>query len=336
MLAAEGVITVTNADLLTLMFTLEGEENVAYSMVLSPDGRLVALGTGYPNNVIRLWELDTGLGVAVLTPGYVQDVRNLSFNMDGSLLAVSGNVGDPVQIWNVTTEGQVTVLDDEISGHAFQMAFNPTENTLVYADGQDIVGWDVDSGGESTRWVSELGLPTSLAFSPDGMFLAVGDVQGFIEIWDVATGTLVYTVRHRQSENVRPISGLVFMPDSGILASVNCHQPGSYQGSCVWGKVSLWDIETGERLTGLDILSANSYEFYENIRLAFNSDGALLAATSMDTLWLFDVATGQAIDSRSSVKSWVLTFSPDGMQLVSAGTDAVVQVWGMPASNEGE
>ena len=82
-----------------------------------------------------------------------------------------------------------------------------------------------------TRWRHWANI-TQVAISPDGKFVASGDERGVIRVWDVATKLPKY---HWQA-SPRPVRGLVFSPDSQMLAS------GS---EALIEAVHLWDLATG-------------------------------------------------------------------------------------------
>ena len=65
--------------------------------------------------------------------------------------------------------------------------------------------------------------PVSLAFSPDGRWLAVGTGSGVVEIRDVTSLALLGHFRRNQIESglhqIQMVSGLHFLKDGGLLTS---------------------------------------------------------------------------------------------------------------------
>src|SRR5262249_35187710 len=58
----------------------------------------------------------------------------------------------------------------------------------------------------------------SVAFSPDGRWLASGSADNTARVWDLATGT----TRHQLTVHKAPVGRVAFSPDSKLLASAGC------------------------------------------------------------------------------------------------------------------
>ncbi len=171
--------------------------------------------------------------------------------------------------------------------------------------------WLWDTGSGQIR-LTLAGL-RAVAFSPDGRLLASGSESAQVQLWDLANGNHLRTMRCTYAS---PVVGVAFSPDGRLLAG------GTHQG--VW----VWDSSDRHRT-----LTGRGGEFFWGV--AFSPDGKLLASSSSDgTVWLWDPASGAVVSTltghegdghRSDV--YGVAFSPDGRLLASAGTDKTVKLW---------
>ena len=76
-----------------------------------------------------------------------------------------------------------------------------------------------------------------VAFSPDGKTLALASREGTVQLWDVATGKLLETLKGHSSA----VMAVAFSPDGRTLASGSSDQT-----------VRLWNVETRRELMQLD------------------------------------------------------------------------------------
>jgi transcriptional regulator with XRE-family HTH domain len=183
----------------------------------------------------------------------------------------------------------------------------------------------------------------SVAFSPDRKTLAIGNSDGTVQLWNLATSRPVVTL-HATSARYGA-DGVAFSPDGKLLASGDGD-----------GTVRLWDLATGRPVVTLHATSARNAVF----GVAFSPDGKLLASAGIDgTVRLWNLATGRPVGAPlqagsrpdtgvpavvftrdgklASGDGTVVTFSPDGVTavafssdgklLASAGIDGTVRLW---------
>lgn len=153
---------------------------------------------------------------------------------------------------------------------------------------------------------------SALAWSPDGILLALGYENGMIAIAEAATGR---TLR-RIEGHPHAITSLAFSRDGELLAS------GSLDRT-----VGVWNPATGKLLRALDGHSAG-------VRgVAFSPDGQLLASGSYDkTVRLWHPGTGAQV---LALKGYLghrygvtcVAFSPDGALIASGSHDRTIRLW---------
>ncbi|MEH2051416.1 NB-ARC domain-containing protein [Nostoc sp.] len=150
---------------------------------------------------------------------------------------------------------------------------------------------------------------SSVAFSPNGKLLAMGDTGGEIHFYQVSDWKHLLTCKGHTNW----IPSLAFSPDGSILAS----------GSSDY-TVRLWDISRG---LCLQTFQKHSNEIWS---VAFSPDGNTLVSASNDrTIRLWSVSTGECLRTFSGHTNWVISvaFSPDGQTLASGSDDNTVRLW---------
>ena len=242
------------------------------------------------------------------------------------------------------------------------LQFSPDGTQLAVGSYIGVWLYDVETGKEMSMFP---GMCQSIAFSPDGRFLAHGGEQYLgeaLQLWEVATRqkvalpalqfsasvlqfsedgkTLISLANHGGSirhldidtrkGNVKKIEGLSanFLPAPDAL---------TYDKFAVGkkdGRIELWDTITGEQLFTLSgHAEIGERDFAEEyvLALAFSPDGTQLASGGADTtvrLWN-TTSNDEPTLLHQHHEGWVnvLAFSPDGKMLASGSTDKTVLLW---------
>ncbi|MEH2009513.1 NB-ARC domain-containing protein [Nostoc sp.] len=148
----------------------------------------------------------------------------------------------------------------------------------------------------------------SVTFSPDGKFLATGDANGEVRLWNY-DGKQLFTYKGHTSR----VWSVVFSPDSNTLASGSDDQT-----------VRLWDVYTGKCLK---TLQGHTNWIWS---VSFSPDGKILASGSNDkTIKLWNINSGECLKTFKEHTSWVnsVVFGPDGKILASSSHDQTVKLW---------
>ena len=157
---------------------------------------------------------------------------------------------------------------------------------------------------------------TSVAFSPDGKFLASGTSDQPIRLWDLATGQEKATV-----EKSSPYFFVVFSGDGKTLASAGSEL----------GTIKLWEVPGGQ---DKGVLTVNQSTRQGASGPVFSRDGKTLAVWCGfgGTIELFDMARreskGTIKSDYSSPRGLSMAFSPDGKTLASIdGKELKIKLW---------
>jgi WD40 repeat protein len=174
--------------------------------------------------------------------------------------------------------------------------------------------WGIDDSQATPRPLPTSGFIRSVAFSPDGKYLAAAGNSGKVLLF-------VYPFDQAPSEPIthtQPATALAFSSDSQLLAS------GSKNG-----KVSLWDIsKSNAREMGKD--------FGEVRALAFSPKGQdLVVASGNKIRWWKQPRSGAGpIELKGhSGDVTALVISPDGATLLSGSMDGTILRWELRKAN---
>ncbi|PSB58643.1 NACHT domain-containing protein [Chamaesiphon polymorphus] len=179
-----------------------------------------------------------------------------------------------------------------------------------------------DTNFTNTNWIYSVFAETfssihAVALSPDGCYLASGDFNGDIRLWDTRTHQLQSIL----SGHTNWARSMAFSPDGRTLAS------GSFD--CT---VRLWNVETGKCLQIFTdrAQAVNSVAFSPDGNLLVSGCDDILVSGSDDwTIGIWDVNTGKCLQTFTDYTEAVysLAFSPDGRTIVSGGVDANIRLW---------
>ena len=182
----------------------------------------------------------------------------------------------------------------------------------VYLQGATLHQLDV-SGAEFVRSVftQAFGSALSIAYSPDGTLLAMGDNNYNVQLWRATDGQPLMTLQGHKGW----VWSIAFSPDGSTLVS----------GSVDY-TVRLWDVASGRCLHTLQEHSSVVWG------VAFSPDGQTVASGSEDqTAKVWDVKTGACLQTLESPGGLVrsLVFHPNRTELATAHADTAVRWWNL-------
>jgi serine/threonine protein kinase len=161
----------------------------------------------------------------------------------------------------------------------------------------------------------------SIAFSPNGTTLAVGDQDKNAYLWDLTTRRIVATLTSPVGSYA--VSSVAFSPDGKTLAA------GDNDGSTF-----LWDVATGQLAATLSDPASASGAGSEGVNaVAFSPNGKLLAAADGDdSVYLWNVATHQVTATLTDPSGLAnqmrsVAFSPDSATVATGNEEGKTYLW---------
>ncbi|KAF9515244.1 hypothetical protein BS47DRAFT_1391779 [Hydnum rufescens UP504] len=231
------------------------------------------------------------------------------------------------------------------------LAFTPCDTVLYHTYSTDVKSCVKVLQGVEAQWPQTLstfighsGWVTSIAFSPDGLWLVSGSWDNTVCLWDAVLGTHIATLQGHS----HGVASLVFSPaglqiasgstdesiclwdamSGAILPSHSLEIPSlafSPNGSCLasgsWDHtLHMWDAMSN---THISTLEGHSHGVTS---VVFSPDSLWLASAS---LCLWDAISGMHIATLQGHSDWVssVAFSPDGLQLISGSADHTLCLW---------
>jgi WD40 repeat protein len=233
------------------------------------------------------------------TLGWGSKPSAAAFFPGGASVAIAGT---GVKVFDVAT-GALTRTYGGIVGDAASVAVSADGTRLaasvassdIRLSGPRVVVWRVSDGAIFWTRPGPKGV-LSVAFSPDGALLAMGDVENKVILANAATGATVRTY----TEHAHWVGGVAFSPDGALIASTD--------DTAV---VKIWktaDLATQRTLTGPAGLVR-----YD---ATFSADGTQIYSSALRGK--YKVSDGTSVGAAAS--SGDAIFAPDGLSFYASPT----------------
>jgi WD40 repeat protein len=146
----------------------------------------------------------------------------------------------------------------------------------------------------------------TLAYGPDGKYLACADSDFDIHLWTNPATAGRGAVLRGHCDEIRHLS---FSADGTRLASAGADRV-----------IHVWDVRDGKLLAGPNNKGANAVAVVAGSPLR-------LASSSGPAVRVWDTATGEEVAPTNLCPAYTVAASPDGRWLAVGGTDHFTQLW---------
>lgn len=310
------------------------------------------------NNIRNPFNSTEIINKKIQQTGHIKEISLFVLSYDGRL-AITADEDENNFIWDLSTGTFVREIGkpEAIRLRVVSAAFSPESTQLLWARTGKImpVLWDIESGRRlgvlSSKEKGHSANIVAITFSSDGRYIATGDNQGTIVIWNRADRSVVRRIKAHSGE----VRNLIFIPTSNELVSGGAD-----------GAVQLWGVSGTELLETLLepsehpitslVGSANGQLLYAALddmtvkswtvplrklrstldftnrqinSIALSPDGDYMAvAQEDDSIMLWSIRESRVawkIDLENSITQVV--FSPNGKRLYTTGGDNWIREW---------
>jgi WD40 repeat protein len=306
------------------------------------------------DHVVQAWDINTCTPLARFT-GHTSFILDADYDLNQGIVITTDNSGIAIQ-WSIHTGQEVRRYIAKNGG--FNLDISPDNQSLIIADWNEVLVWDMAFPQEPQRFVTDQFDQTNFPrFSPDGQSLYIGGF-GKYSRWRFSDAGVSPLITYEQPIRVIAISpdgqylfaplendgSVAYLLDAttgetiqqfrGHEGSINFTDYSSDGTRVVTGSFDLtarvWDVETGEQL--------QIFEGHTGVvaSASFSSDTTMILTTSSDnTARIWDTQTGEEIwslDNGAPVPYGI--FSPDGKLVATADTDGFGHVWDVATGAE--
>lgn len=172
--------------------TLNGHNGAVFGLSFRPHGKVLASASA--DHTVKLWDVSTGERLDTLSQP-LKEQYTVQFSPDGKRL-IAGGADNRLRVWSISDKANETTNPLILSrfaheGAILKLEFSADGKWLASAaDDRTVKFWETSELKEVAALPVQPDWPAALAFLDDGKTLAVGRLDGSLELYDTATGKI--------------------------------------------------------------------------------------------------------------------------------------------------
>jgi WD40 repeat protein len=300
--SADKTVRLWKQDGTSLNIILRGHKGSIASVSFSPDGKNIT--TASEDKTVKVWSLD---GTLLKTYAHEAAVTLVKYSPDGKWIAAAGSKSGTVKLWRV--DGTKSISIDNYG--TLRMNFSADGQTLILLNKDQSVNYRSLDGKLMSRVPSRCGggeatVAANLSSNSElhGFVRRGGNSIVIGKLDEINSCGKEINIYHRDD-----VTYFSFSPDNKLLASASKDKT-----------VKLWN---------LDKARAGSYADRQRrvIDHLWISPDGMSSAVSRRNGRTDLISPSHHIDKPLAGAKQILGFSPDGQSLVTASSEAIVDVW---------
>ncbi len=280
------------------------------SLTVSPDEQYVLGSTSFA--VLVLWDLQSGDIVREFR-GHGEEVIDIVFLPDGKHF-LSASVDTSVRLWDIETGAEVYRFDGHTDATRDIQMLDNRRQFVSWSKDNTVRIWNLYNANQRERYEGHNAGVNGVAFSSDGRYIASGDIEAGLILWDRETTDIIHT-----------------FADVQFVHRIRFSSDGSRMLTSALNGLFMHDTET------YDLIWHNPFAIFTDAR--FNADDSVIVGTSFTNasggLWIINAEDGNLIKSTNNSTA---VFSGDFVDKESIvfGAGDTACIWNFVADEVGQ